>query len=123
MTMLAERTARKQPTGRPFKPGQSGYPAGRPKGSRNRLSERFLSALADDFEKHGEDVIARVREAYPAVYLRILASLLPTQVEIDAETTPMRSAGIEAVAELLSQALAVTISSGLTTSCTRTCAL
>jgi hypothetical protein len=28
--------------GRPFKPGQSGNPRRRPKGSRHKLSERFL---------------------------------------------------------------------------------
>ena len=30
---------------RPFKPGQSGNPKGRPKGARNRLGTQFLEAL------------------------------------------------------------------------------
>jgi hypothetical protein len=29
--------------GRPFRPGQSGNPRGRPKGSRHKLSEQFLA--------------------------------------------------------------------------------
>jgi hypothetical protein len=36
-----------------FKPGQSGNPEGRPKGSRHRLSEKFLAELAADFEAGG----------------------------------------------------------------------
>jgi Family of unknown function (DUF5681) len=41
-----ESTGGKQVTGREltqFKPGQSGNPKGRPKGSRNKLSEEFLA--------------------------------------------------------------------------------
>ena len=34
----AENTAQKQQIGRPFEPGQSGNPAGRPKGSRNKAT-------------------------------------------------------------------------------------
>ncbi|HET7447926.1 MAG TPA: DUF5681 domain-containing protein [Methyloceanibacter sp.] len=34
----AEKTEEKQQIGRPFEPGQSGNPAGRPKGSRNKAT-------------------------------------------------------------------------------------
>ena len=34
---------------KPFKPGQSGNPKGRPKGARNRLGTQFLEALEADF--------------------------------------------------------------------------
>jgi hypothetical protein len=46
-----------------FQPGASGNPNGRPKGSRNKLREAFLQALADDFETHGKDTIVKVRSA------------------------------------------------------------
>ena len=32
-----------------------------PKGSRNKLSDAFLQALADDFEAHGKGVVEKVR--------------------------------------------------------------
>jgi hypothetical protein len=50
MSSPADNTAHKQENGRPFEPGQSGNPAGRPKGARNKLSEVFLQALAEDFD-------------------------------------------------------------------------
>jgi hypothetical protein len=55
----ADNTGHKQHNGRPFEPGQSGNPAGRPKGARNKLSETFLQALADDFDANGKEVIER----------------------------------------------------------------
>ena len=69
-------------TGRPFKPGQSGNPAGRPKGSRNKLGEEFISALCADFCEHGADVIETVRKDRPDQYLKVVASILPKQLEI-----------------------------------------
>lgn len=55
---------------------------GRPKGSRNRISEAFLKALSDDFDEHGVATIETVRVEKPHEYLKIIASLLPKQVEI-----------------------------------------
>jgi hypothetical protein len=58
---------------------------GRAKGSRNRLAENFLAAFADDFEKHGAAVIAKVRDERPEVYLRIAADLLPKEATLDVD--------------------------------------
>ena len=63
-----------------FKKGQSGNPNGRPKGSRNKLSERFLQALAADFERYGIYSIARVRRKDPTAYLKIITSVLPKEI-------------------------------------------
>ena len=64
-----------------FVRGNSGGP-GRPKGSRNRLGEEFLSDLYADWTEHGASVIAEVRERNPVAYLRTVAGLLPQQVGI-----------------------------------------
>jgi hypothetical protein len=66
----------------PWKPGESGNPRGRPKGARNRLGESFLTALETDFNEHGTKVIEAVRVERPHEYLKVVASLLPKQVEI-----------------------------------------
>ena len=63
----------------PWKPGQSGNPAGKPKGSRNKLGEAFLSALHDDFNEHGADAIVKCRENKPEVYVKVIAGLLPSE--------------------------------------------
>jgi hypothetical protein len=78
---MPETTDKKQDTR--FKPGQSGNPAGRPKGSRNKVSEKLLEALAIDFDAHGKEVIEKVRADRPADYLTATA-LAPRQTILNA---------------------------------------
>ena len=78
---LQERGNGKDARGR-FLTGNIGGP-GRPKGSRNRLGEHFIEALFQDWSKHGPLVIERVRESNPAIYLKIVASLLPQQMAVE----------------------------------------
>ena len=66
----------------PWKPGQSGNPLGRPKGARSVLSEEFLQALQDSFKEGGLDAIKKVRDKRPQDYLKVLASILPKQVDV-----------------------------------------
>lgn len=64
-----------------YKPGGPGGP-GRPKGSRNKLSEAFLKALADDFEDNGVSTIAKLRKSSPAQYCNVIAKLMPKLMEL-----------------------------------------
>lgn len=67
-----------------FKPGQSGNPKGRPLGSRHKLGEDFIAGLQADFAEHGQAVIEQVRRELPHIYLKIIASILPKELKIDA---------------------------------------
>lgn len=63
------------------KPFEKGNP-GRPKGSRNKLAESFLKALHDDFEENGVAAIQAARAADPLGYVKIVAGLMPQQIDI-----------------------------------------
>jgi hypothetical protein len=81
----AEQTAPKQQIGIPFKPGQSGNPAGRPKGARSKLGTLFLEQMLEDFTTHGAKVIEDVRNEKPDQYLKVVASILPKEIEPSAD--------------------------------------
>lgn len=79
--MTAENTANEQRVvGRPFKPGQSGNPAGRPKGARSKLGEAFVDALLNDWQTNGVQAIIDMREDRPGDYVKVVASLLPKEI-------------------------------------------
>jgi hypothetical protein len=69
-----------------FKPGQSGNPAGRPKGARHKLGSQFLEDLLTDFTDHGKQAIVDMRERDPTAYCKTVASILPKEVEAGEET-------------------------------------
>lgn len=84
---MAEDTAAEQPAlpahlrdDLKWKPGQSGNPAGRPKGARSILQEQFFKALQKDFEQNGETVLEVMRAEKPNEYARMVASLMSKEV-------------------------------------------
>lgn len=68
---------------KPFQPGQSGNPKGRPLGARSKLGEAFLEAMQQDFEAHGIAAIVEVRETKPDQYLKVIASILPKELNVN----------------------------------------
>jgi hypothetical protein len=65
-------------TGR-FVTGNNG--GGRKLGSRNKLTTEFLDDLYAKWQKHGPDVLERVIRDDPAVFLRTVAQILPTEID------------------------------------------
>ena len=56
---------------------------GRPVGARNKLGEAFIQALHDSFNEHGAATIETVRVEKPDQYLKVIASLLPKDVNLN----------------------------------------
>lgn len=66
-----------------FIKGVSGNPAGKPKGARHQLTENFVKALNDDFMLYGVSAIETVRSEKPDQYLKVIASLVPKDVNLN----------------------------------------
>src|SRR5436305_14405084 len=67
-----------------FLKGHTGQ-GGRPKGSRNKLGEQFLRDLADVWEESGTDALCRCAQEDPTGFCKIIASLLPRDVNLNVD--------------------------------------
>jgi hypothetical protein len=86
MSETTTQADRDQKSGR-FLPGNSGF-GGRPKGARNRLGEAFLEDLRDSWNEVGAIALKRCADEDPAAYCRIVASLLPRDLNINIAVDP-----------------------------------
>ena len=70
--------------------GQSGNPAGRPKGARNLLSESVLKELISHWEENSRDAIDRTCKEQTAAYLRAVLLLVPKDfaMTVERDETP-----------------------------------
>ena len=68
---------------KPFKKGQSGNPKGRPKGSRNKLSESFLKDALEAWEKDGKTALKTMASEKPADFAKMIASIIPKEGNIE----------------------------------------
>src|SRR5215813_343804 len=70
--------------GRPFPPGVSGNPNGRPVGHRTRhqFSASFLADLAEVWAEHGRETMLRTAKSNPETFFATCARLLPKDVEL-----------------------------------------
>lgn len=59
---------------------------GRPKGARAKLGEAFLQAMQDSFAQYGPETIETVRTEKPDQYLKVVASILPKELELSDDT-------------------------------------
>lgn len=67
----------------PWKPGQSGNPNGRPKGSRNKLQEDFLSDVLDAWQEKGKLAIDLMIADKPGDFVKMVAGLMPKEATLN----------------------------------------
>src|SRR5215213_10093987 len=91
----------------PWQKGQSGNPGGLSKGSRHKLTDAFIRALARDWQVHGEAVIERVREDNPAAYFKDMLSLVQKDVSVegDIKQAPLDTEPLSATMAWIEQVL------------------
>ena len=90
-----------------FPKGVSGNPGGKPVGARNTLTGNFLKCLSADFDKHGPKVISRARNKDPVGYMKVIANLLPKQMEATRPLDDMSDAELAAGIALLRSRLSI----------------
>lgn len=84
---MADKTPQKQRgKGKPFEKGKSGNPAGRPKGARSKLAEKFWADYYAAWEANGEAALSHVAANDPSTFVRVAASLMPKETEVTLRT-------------------------------------
>lgn len=70
---------------------------GRPKGSRNKMSENFIADFMSDWENNGEVAIEKMRKSDPSSYVRIALAIMPKEIKQEVEVTDGSKDHVEAV--------------------------
>src|SRR6185503_20123407 len=69
---------------------------GRKRGSRNLLSERFLTDLHAQWVKSGKRVLETVAQTEPAVFLKVVAGVMPRLIDVDGQVSIRSELTVEA---------------------------
>jgi Family of unknown function (DUF5681) len=99
----AEQSAQKQ-RGRPFEPGQSGNPNGRPKGARNRVTRAVEALIDGQGEALGAKAVEKALQGDSTMLRALLSTLVPPRRE---RTVEFELPKIESAADALKASSAV----------------
>jgi hypothetical protein len=90
---------RKQST--QFQPGKSGNPLGRPRGSRNKLSEQFIGDLQELWAEQGPSILQRLAIEHPEKLLSAMVHILPRDFQVSVtENRPLIELSTEELLEI-----------------------
>jgi hypothetical protein len=94
--------------GKPFEP-RNRFGTGRPKGARNKLAKRFLEDLMSDWEANGAAAIKIARREDPVAYVKVVASLVPRELEITTAAAELGDDELQQIIEMLREQLRAAI--------------
>jgi hypothetical protein len=72
----------KRVIGKPWQPGESGNPGGRPIGARGRFSEQMISDIARSWSTHGPAALEKMAKTDNTRYVEICSRLIPRDVAL-----------------------------------------
>jgi Family of unknown function (DUF5681) len=87
-----------------FPAGVSGNPAGRPKGSRNKLTADYFSDLHAAWQKHGAAILEIVAKEEPKALMQEIGRHMPKELQI--ETTSRSVEEVDALVAAIDEELA-----------------
>ena len=70
-----------------FLPGVSGNPAGRPKGTKNKLATSFFDDCYAVWQENGRKALEQMLAEDPASFNRMIASTMPKELDIDSTSS------------------------------------
>ena len=73
------------PNLKPWKPGQSGNPAGKPPGTRHAFSQGFIRDFALVWQEEGLEAVRKVARRVPETFVAIAAKVCPSDVRVTLE--------------------------------------
>ena len=74
---------------------------GRPTRARDRLRNNFIAELAEDFKANGAAAIKSMRENDPSGYVRAIASLMPKEMDVTHQVSPLEQLTDEQLAAIV----------------------